>query len=82
MDRTHSPLLSHRTCHWGFDSANWRSYLHLWDGYGQNGDRDRLERRFADFKNRFSVNAAAKRKVSIDRIRRANTQRIDIFLSI
>jgi len=21
-----------RICHWGFDSANWRSYLHLWDG--------------------------------------------------
>ena len=58
----HSHVAENRTCHWGFDSAHWRSYLHLWEGYSEE-QRDKLERRFSDFKNRFSANGQMKRKL-------------------
>ena len=47
-----------RTCHWGFDSANWRSYLLLSDDYTQS-EKDKLSKVFNDFKARYT---AAKRK--------------------
>lgn len=47
-----------RTCHWGFDSANWRSYLLMSDDYTQV-EKDKLSKVFTDFKARYS---AAKRK--------------------
>lgn len=50
----HSHLnAENRTCHWGFDSANWRSYLHLYEGYVEP-ERERLQRRFSDFKSKFA----------------------------
>ena len=58
----HSHVAENRTCHWGFDSAHWRSYLHLWEGYSDE-QKDKLERRFADFKNRFNANGQMKRKL-------------------
>eukprot|EP00095_Tigriopus_kingsejongensis_P006894 maker-scaffold125_size330479-snap-gene-2.18 protein:Tk06894 transcript:maker-scaffold125_size330479-snap-gene-2.18-mRNA-1 annotation:"ski oncogene" len=42
-----------RTCHWGFDSANWRSYLHLYEGYTE-AEKERLQRRFSDFKSKYA----------------------------
>lgn len=47
-----------RTCHWGFDSVNWRSYLMLAEDYSQ-AQRDSLSKSFADFKARYNP---AKRK--------------------
>ncbi len=47
-----------RTCHWGFDSANWRAYLLLSDDYTQS-EKDKLGKGFADFKARYT---ATKRK--------------------
>ena len=42
-----------RTCHWGFDSANWRAYLHLADDYTKN-EQDKLAKTVTDFKARYS----------------------------
>jgi hypothetical protein len=47
-----------RTCHWGFDSANWRFYLLLSDDYTQS-EKDKLSKGFTEFKAR---NFPAKRK--------------------
>lgn len=74
----HSHLnAENRTCHWGFDSANWRSYLHLYEGYVEP-ERERLQRRFSDFKSKFANLATTnpnctimnvpKRKMSDDHI--------------
>ncbi len=51
-----------RTCHWGFDSVNWRSYLMLADDYSQ-AQRDGLSKSFADFKSRY--NPAKRKQVSL-----------------
>lgn len=56
-----------RTCHWGFDSANWRAYLHLADDYTES-EQDKLAKTVADFKARYtngtnaSINNSQKRK--------------------
>ena len=42
-----------RTCHWGFESANWRSYLHFSESYS-DADKAKLEKRFGDFKSKFA----------------------------
>ena len=41
-----------RTCHWGFDSANWRAYLHLADDYTET-EREKMTKTVADFKSRY-----------------------------
>ena len=50
-----------RTCHWGFDSANWRAYLHLADDYTQD-EQDKLMKTVDSFKNRYTT-ANHKRKL-------------------
>jgi hypothetical protein len=50
-----------RTCHWGFDSANWRAYLHLADDYTRD-EQDKLMKTVDSFKNRYTV-ANHKRKL-------------------
>ena len=43
-----------RTCHWGFDPAHWRSYLHLdEDAYRWEDERAEAARRLGDVKRRF-----------------------------
>lgn len=42
-----------RICHWGFDSANWRAYLHLADDYTEN-EQDKMAKTVADFKSRYT----------------------------
>ena len=51
-----------RTCHWGFDSANWRAYLHLADDYTEQ-EMEKLNKIFADFKGRY--NGGNKRKTTV-----------------
>ena len=48
----HSHNPKNRTCHWGFDSDNWRSYLHLAEDY-TDSEREKLSKIVADFKNRY-----------------------------
>ena len=43
-----------RTCHWGFDSDNWRAYLHLADDYTQD-EQDKLKKTVDSFKNRYTT---------------------------
>ncbi len=54
---SHSSV-ENRTCHWGFDSANWRSYLHLHESY-EGHEKERIQRRFQEFKSRFVALTAA-----------------------
>lgn len=54
--------LENRTCHWGFDSANWRSYLLL----AKDQDVTRLQEILEQIKSRFdsSVNKYKRKQVS------------------
>ena len=51
--------LENRTCHWGFDSANWRSYLLL---AKEQDNRSRCQRILDDIKARFDFTSRYKRK--------------------
>ena len=52
-----------RTCHWGFDPAHWRSYLHLdEDAYRWEDERAEATRRLDDVKRRFTAHPNLKRK--------------------
>ena len=46
-----------RTCHWGFDSVNWRAYLHLSDDY-TDAEQDKLAKTVTDFKSRYTNSPA------------------------
>lgn len=48
-----------RTCHWGFDSLNWRAYILLEDGLENN---PQLKDVLKDMKSRFDFNHKYKRK--------------------
>ena len=48
----HSHNPKNRTCHWGFDSDNWRSYLHLAEDY-TDSEMEKLSKIVTDFKNRY-----------------------------
>lgn len=48
-----------RTCHWGFDSLNWRAYILLEEGLEKN---PQLKDVLRDMKSRFDVNHKYKRK--------------------
>ena len=63
----HSHDPKNRTCHWGFDSDNWRAYLHLADDY-TDSEREKLSKIVADFKNRYkpsSVNALTTKRKTV-----------------
>ena len=59
----HVSRRENRTCHWGFDPAHWRTYLHLdedahrWaTGAGEDAEAERAEamRRLEEVKRRFT----------------------------
>ena len=54
----HSHDPKNRTCHWGFDSENWRAYLHLAEDY-TDLEREKLAKIVADFKNRYQAKPTA-----------------------
>ncbi|XP_028849418.1 v-ski avian sarcoma viral oncogene homolog a [Denticeps clupeoides] len=56
-------LLENRTCHWGFDSANWRAYLLLGQDYGKE-EKARCERLLDEIKEKFDFANKYKRKAS------------------
>ena len=55
MCHSHDP--KNRTCHWGFDSDNWRAYLHLAEDYTDT-EREKMSKIVADFKNRYKPTSA------------------------
>ena len=52
---SHGRNRENRTCHWGFDSANWRAYLHLADDY-TDAEQDKLAKTVESFKAKHCAN--------------------------
>ncbi|XP_076133075.1 v-ski avian sarcoma viral oncogene homolog a [Alosa pseudoharengus] len=57
-------LLENRTCHWGFDSANWRAYMLLSQDYNGKEEKVRLEQLLDEIKEKFDFANKYKRKAS------------------
>uniref|UniRef100_A0AAX7TC59 Ski oncogene n=1 Tax=Astatotilapia calliptera TaxID=8154 RepID=A0AAX7TC59_ASTCA len=53
-----------RTCHWGFDSANWRAYILLGEDYTEKEEKARLELFLDEIKEKFDFANKYKRKAS------------------
>ncbi|XP_061591564.1 v-ski avian sarcoma viral oncogene homolog a [Cololabis saira] len=53
-----------RTCHWGFDSANWRAYILLAQDYTGKEEKSRLEQLLDEIKEKFDFANKYKRKAS------------------
>ncbi|XP_013875770.1 v-ski avian sarcoma viral oncogene homolog a [Austrofundulus limnaeus] len=53
-----------RTCHWGFDSANWRAYILLGQDYTGKEERCRLEQLLDEIKEKFDFANKYKRKAA------------------
>ncbi|KAM3617474.1 uncharacterized protein V6R79_006685 [Siganus canaliculatus] len=53
-----------RTCHWGFDSANWRAYILLGQDYTGKEEKARLEQILDEIKEKFDFANKYKRKAS------------------
>uniref|UniRef100_UPI003AABF3F9 v-ski avian sarcoma viral oncogene homolog a n=1 Tax=Centroberyx gerrardi TaxID=166262 RepID=UPI003AABF3F9 len=56
--------LENRTCHWGFDSANWRAYILLGQDYTGKEEKARLEQLLDEIKEKFDFANKYKRKAS------------------
>ncbi|XP_062315671.1 v-ski avian sarcoma viral oncogene homolog a [Osmerus eperlanus] len=56
--------LENRTCHWGFDSANWRAYILLGQDYTGKEEKVRLEQLLDEIKEKFDFANKYKRKAS------------------
>uniref|UniRef100_F6VAY6 SKI proto-onco n=1 Tax=Ornithorhynchus anatinus TaxID=9258 RepID=F6VAY6_ORNAN len=54
--------LENRTCHWGFDSANWRAYILLSQDYTGKEEKARLGQCLDDMKEKFDYSNRYKRK--------------------
>ncbi|XP_066126760.1 ski oncogene isoform X2 [Saccopteryx bilineata] len=57
--------LENRTCHWGFDSANWRAYILLSQDYTGKEEQARLGRCLDDVKEKFDYGNKYKRRVPL-----------------
>ncbi|XP_028663308.1 v-ski avian sarcoma viral oncogene homolog a [Erpetoichthys calabaricus] len=57
--------LENRTCHWGFDSANWRAYILLSQDYTGKEERGRLEQLLEGMKEKFDFSNKYKRKATL-----------------
>ncbi|XP_075045663.1 ski oncogene isoform X2 [Mixophyes fleayi] len=56
--------LENRTCHWGFDSANWRAYILLAQDYASEEEQARLGRLLEEMKEKFDYSNKYKRKAA------------------
>jgi len=54
-----------RTCHWGFDSNHWRTYLQLSEDYTEE-EKERHAKVMEDFKNRYVSSGSTKRRQDED----------------
>ena len=70
----HVDRRENRTCHWGFDPAHWRTYLHLdEDAYRWEDERAEATRRLDEVKRRGTAHPKLKRK-------QVGTKAIDRFV--
>ncbi|XP_028309320.1 v-ski avian sarcoma viral oncogene homolog a [Gouania willdenowi] len=53
-----------RTCHWGFDSANWRAYVLLGQDYSGKEEKARLQQLLDQIKEKYDFSNKYKRKLS------------------
>jgi hypothetical protein len=51
--------LENRTCHWGFDSGNWRAYILL---AKDQDSREMMQRALDDVKDKFDIIAEYKKR--------------------
>ena len=77
----HSHNPKNRTCHWGFDSDNWRAYLHLADDY-TDSEREKLSKIVADFKNRYKPSSTTALTTKRKTVRQKLLLILDFFASI
>lgn len=56
--------LENRTCHWGFDSANWRAYILLGQDYTGKEEQARLQQLLDEVKEKYDFANKYKRKAS------------------
>ncbi|KAM4652902.1 ski oncogene isoform 1-T1 [Discoglossus pictus] len=56
--------LENRTCHWGFDSANWRAYILLAQDYSGKEEQARFGLLLEEMKEKFDYSNKYKRKAS------------------
>ncbi|KAM3824335.1 ski oncogene isoform 2-T2 [Vipera latastei] len=56
--------LENRTCHWGFDSANWRAYILLSQDYASKEEKARLSQCLDQMKEKFDYSHRYKRKAA------------------
>ncbi|XP_033897624.3 ski oncogene isoform X2 [Acipenser ruthenus] len=56
--------LENRTCHWGFDSANWRAYILLSQDYTGKEEKGRLVQLLDEVKEKFDFANKYKRKAA------------------
>ncbi|XP_030634166.1 v-ski avian sarcoma viral oncogene homolog b [Chanos chanos] len=47
--------LENRTCHWGFDSANWRAYILLDPDYTDKEEKSSLQQLLSEIKGKFDL---------------------------
>uniref|UniRef100_A0A4W4HS63 Ski oncogene n=1 Tax=Electrophorus electricus TaxID=8005 RepID=A0A4W4HS63_ELEEL len=47
--------LENRTCHWGFDSSNWRAYILLDQDYTEKEEKARLQQLLGELKGKFDL---------------------------
>ncbi|XP_035377853.1 v-ski avian sarcoma viral oncogene homolog a isoform X2 [Electrophorus electricus] len=59
--------LENRTCHWGFDSANWRAYVLLSPDYTDTEEKARLETLLDEIKEKFDFAKKYKRRARTSR---------------
>lgn len=75
---SHSKNQETRTCHWGFDSSNWRFYIHLPTDFE---DVKEYQAILKEMKTRFKQPTATKRPAPVD-VRSADTLIYRLFFYI
>lgn len=75
---THKSGAESRTCHWGFDSANWRSYIHLQRAYAEDSEANRL---MTEIKNRYSSVSTTQVNSNVLRLSRVGGKRTSDMVS-
>jgi hypothetical protein len=61
-----------RTCHWGFDSSNWRAYLLLAKDNNHNPNDQHFNNDFKEHLNEMKARFDFKRKIPVSRERKTN----------
>ena len=58
-----------QTCHWGFDAAHWRSYVHISDAYYKKSSNSSSNTETSDSENRpMTPSSSSEEKPIVDRV--------------